>query len=123
MPRLVEYCNVDSPSGTEGEYDMVWGTDRYELVHLLMTIRHGDRTTLNKINGSRYSDHPRPNTVNVRYEPQLLEPQVLNHVTTVPKTVELRYSPNNEAIPSHNPLHLSNLFKLSGVCGMFVCGR
>lgn len=120
MPRLLEYCNIDKPRGSEGdvynsrEHDNSYIRD-FELVHLLITIRHGDRTTLNKIAGSDSLNKSidKYKSSNGPIESKLLEPQVLRHIDSC-KKLDLNYTPAVLGQPSHNPLHSSNLFTVPG---------
>ena len=48
--RLLEYCPLAIPSGSEG--NLVDNNRNFELKHLLVTIRHGDRSAIHRIPGS-----------------------------------------------------------------------
>ena len=48
--RLLEYCPLAIPSGNEGI--LVDNNGNFELKHLLVTIRHGDRSAIHRIPGS-----------------------------------------------------------------------
>lgn len=47
--RVISYCAENIPSGTEGVFP---GSKDWELKRVVLTIRHGDRSTLNFIPGS-----------------------------------------------------------------------
>ena len=48
--RLLNYCSLNPPEGVEGSnFD---GSSDYSLVHVSLTIRHGDRTSIHSIPGS-----------------------------------------------------------------------
>ena len=48
--RLLEYCPLAIPSGNEGI--LVDNNGNFELKHILVTIRHGDRSAIHRIPGS-----------------------------------------------------------------------
>jgi hypothetical protein len=48
--RLLEYCPLAIPSGNEGV--LVENNGKFELKHILVTIRHGDRSAIHRIPGS-----------------------------------------------------------------------
>ena len=59
FPLLLEYCSASASLRVHDEGILAKALEsKYELVHLLITIRHGDRTTLNHIPGNQiHNDH------------------------------------------------------------------
>jgi hypothetical protein len=100
MPRLVEYCNMNEPHGEEDSRDTF---NNYELVHLLIAIRHGDRTTLNRIPGAA------PMIQTLKYNPaqEFLENIDKNHLNMM-SSLRIVYQPSDN-VTSYNPLDRSNL--------------
>lgn len=53
--RLTHYCNVEVPNRVESE---MYGISGWELQHLAVNIRHGDRSTLHRIPGTDVTTPP-----------------------------------------------------------------
>ena len=51
VQRLLDYCSVEIPSGAEGILP-AGSSSQMELKHVLVTIRHGDRSAIHKMPGS-----------------------------------------------------------------------
>lgn len=110
LPRLIEYCNVHEPRGHE-ETSI---NHQYELVHLLLTIRHGDRSTLNYIPGAQAMNTNTSTQPFEIYKPMVL--QALDDVdvfnlTYIPQNTER--SESSHSSDRYNPLDKKNLFQTS----------
>lgn len=51
LRRVVEYCALDAPSGTDGVNSQL---EEWELTAVLLNIRHGDRTSIHTIDDASH---------------------------------------------------------------------
>ncbi len=69
--RLAQYCNNNPSPGSCGRtFD---GNEQWQLKHITLTIRHGDRTSIHSVPGSRPAKLTRKS--------ELLDPVALKHTS------------------------------------------
>lgn len=80
VERLHAYCASEKPMGSEGIHGGV-PTHDYKLKYVTLTIRHGDRSTLNFIPGSyRISPLERLRINDSTYLPHNYDPEAIQHL-------------------------------------------
>lgn len=79
--RLIKYCSINDFQGEEGKY---LDTAHFEMIALVMTIRHGDRSAIHSIPG-KYTPPDQSSKDGNENDPFLFDPEVKQYTSSASK--------------------------------------